>query len=109
MKEVNFQLGLVNYRIPNCFQSLLTYIFHSLSLLFAVVRAGLNLMMQSQSHSFNKNLMNTHYVLIIIVGCWNTTGGKADMVTLFLEFRVQGHKEFKRPFQGGHPAKQWKN
>lgn len=49
--------------------------------------------------------MNTYYVLIIAVGYWDTTVGKTDRVTPFLELIVQGTWKILNPFQGYHTAR----
>lgn len=48
----------------------------------------LMLQIRIQSNSFNENLMNTFYFLIIVAGYQDMTVGKTDMVTLFLEFII---------------------
>lgn len=48
----------------------------------------LMLQIRIQINSFNKNLMNTPYVLIIVAGYQDMTVGKTGMVTPFLEFII---------------------
>lgn len=49
---------------------------------------SLTLLMRARINSFDKNLMNIFYVLLIVVSYWDTTVGKTDMVTRFLELII---------------------
>lgn len=49
---------------------------------------NLMLLMRARINSFDKNLVNIFYGLLIVVSYWDMTVGKTDMVTPFLELIV---------------------
>lgn len=70
---------------------------------------NLTLQIRARIHSSIKNLMNSHYVLVIVIafGIQQWTRLIWSLPSWSLQSRE--HKEFERPLQGGHAARWWKN